>query len=155
MTMIAPESFSGIMSGAWDFKASPFQARELARTNNQARLDEVRIQAANQIDQINAQGASDRETERQKALLDRRANARANLFNLGSTLSSFRGVRKAGSSEIQEKLLAAGAPRLVNDQLASAFTAMTGLRGLQGEMAPWDARSDAAVAAALNNSFLQ
>jgi hypothetical protein len=155
MTVITPEPFSGIMGGAWDYKASPFQTHELARVNNQALLDQARIQAANQIDVVNAQGANLRETNRQTALLNRRANARANLFNLGSAFANLGGVRKAGSSDIQERLLALGAPVSVNDQLASAYTTMTGLRGLQGEMTSWDSRSDAAVSAALSNGLFQ
>ena len=159
MTVITPESVSRIIGGAWAYKGKdPFQTRELARTNNQALLDQARIQGANRINEINATTEGSLRLNEQVAKINRRADARANLLSLGSSLVNFGGSgggRKAASPEVREKLLAISAPRSLNDQLDSTLTTMKGLRGLQEEMGAWGSRSDAAVAAALSNSFFQ
>jgi hypothetical protein len=158
MSVIAPESFSGIMGGAWDYKASPFQTSEISRARDQALLDQARIQAASRLNEINATTEGSLRLNEQVAKINRRADARANLLSLGSSLVNFGGSgggRKAASPEIREKLLAISAPRSLNDQLEGTLTTMKGLRGLQEEMGAWGNRPDAAVAAALSNSFFQ
>lgn len=153
MSVLAPESFSGIMSGAWDFKSAPFQTRELARLNNQATLDQARINADALLNQVKAQGANELDRMTLLNKLNRRAEARAGLFTLGTSLAgagSGGSGRYAGSSEIRDQLLRLAAPRTMSGQVEDYNTLVQGLNTTRNLQTPWSGYGNSFFGSILN-----
>jgi len=159
MTVITPESFGNLLAGAWDYKSTPFQNRELNRMNNQARLKEVEANNANMLDQVRLRNEGDLALRRFDAKVNRQNSVRAGLSNLASNLSGFSGSgaggRFAGSPELQKLLLDAGRPPTLNGQLGDFADTTDLLNRIRSNTLPWTGSTDALAAGILNNGFSQ
>lgn len=155
MSVVTPTPFNNFIGGPWDFKSAPFQTRELARLNNQATLDQARINADALLNQVKAQGANELDRLTLLNKLNRRADARAGLFTLGTGLvgaGSGEKGRYAGSSEIRDELRRLAAPRTMSGQFEDYNTLVQGLNTTRNLQTPWSGYGNSFFGSILNGS---